>query len=160
MSGNQPTSSSTATCTHCQVNLVAGKNLSKNLIKKLQEAKQTLKYVLPVRTGKKEFCSEPCLTAYRKSQKAISSNAATNSTAKQPPRNSYNQSQSSTVQSHPKPGFKIKSTESSIETIQNLDPEQNGVASTSVEKAETSRNEPPSSPKKLGAVDSEVQIEF
>jgi len=121
MSGNQPTSSSTATCTHCQ------------------EAKQTLKYVLPVRTGKKEFCSEPCLTAYRKSQKAISSNAATNSTAKQPPRNSYNQSQSSTVQSHPKP-----------------DPEQNGVASTSVEKAETSRNEPPSSPKKLGAVDSET----
>ena len=30
-----------------------------------QEAKQTLKYVLPMPGSNKEFCSEPCLTAYR-----------------------------------------------------------------------------------------------
>jgi len=130
MSGNtnQPTSSSTATCTHCQ------------------EAKQTLKYVLPVPTGKKEFCSEPCLTAYRKSQKAISSNVASNSATKQKSNNnnnSYSQSQSSTTQPTPKP-----------------EPEQNGVASTSVDKAETSRNEPPSSPKKLSSVDSETSFSW
>jgi len=33
--------------------------------------------VLPVLGGKKEFCSEPCLTAYRKAQKAIN-NSSTN----------------------------------------------------------------------------------
>ena len=102
MSGNQPTSSSTATCTHCQVNVVRAKISQKNN-KNLQEAKQTLKYVLPVPTGKKEFCSELCLTDYRKSQKAISSNAATNSSAKPSPQITYNQSQSSTAQ--PKPGL-------------------------------------------------------
>lgn len=48
MSVNTPTSSSTPVCCHCQ------------------EAKQTLKYVLPVPSGKKEFCSESCLTGYRK----------------------------------------------------------------------------------------------
>ena len=52
MSANTPTSSSTPVCCHCQ------------------EAKQTLKYVLPVPGGKKEFCSESCLTGYRKSQKS------------------------------------------------------------------------------------------
>ena len=31
-----------------------------------------MKYVLPVPGGKKEFCSEPCLTSYRKAQKALS----------------------------------------------------------------------------------------
>ena len=51
MSANTPTSSSTPVCCHCQ------------------EAKQTLKYVLPVPGGKKEFCSESCLTGYRKGQK-------------------------------------------------------------------------------------------
>ena len=29
-----------------------------------------MKYVLPVQGGKKEFCSEPCLTSYRKASKA------------------------------------------------------------------------------------------
>ena len=48
MSANTPTSSSTPVCCHCH------------------EAKQTLKYVLPVPGGKKEFCSESCLTGYRK----------------------------------------------------------------------------------------------
>ena len=49
MSANTPTSSSTPVCCQCH------------------EAKQTLKYVLPVPGGKKEFCSESCLTAYRRS---------------------------------------------------------------------------------------------
>jgi hypothetical protein len=40
-----------------------------------QEPKQILKYVLPVPGGKKEFCCEPCLTAYRKAQKAIKNTA-------------------------------------------------------------------------------------
>ena len=31
----------------------------------LQEAKQTLKFILPMPGSNKEFCSEPCLTAYR-----------------------------------------------------------------------------------------------
>ena len=52
MSANTPTSSSTPVCCHCQ------------------EAKQTLKYVLPVPGGKKEFCSESCLTGHRKGQKS------------------------------------------------------------------------------------------
>ena len=57
MSANTPTSSSTSVCCHCH------------------EAKQTLKYVLPVPGGKKEFCSESCLTGYRK---AASTAAAAN----------------------------------------------------------------------------------
>jgi len=50
MSGNQPTSSSSPVCQQCQ------------------EPKE-LKYICPTASGKKEFCSEPCLTAYRKAQK-------------------------------------------------------------------------------------------
>lgn len=128
MSGNQPTSSITATCTHCQ------------------EAKQNLKYVLPVPTGKKEFCSEPCLTAYRKSQKAISSNANSNPATKSSTpnnNNNYNQSQSSSKVSQPKPGS-----------------EHNGDASTSVEKAGTSRAEPTSSPKKSNNIDFETSFSW
>jgi len=121
MSGNQPTSSSTATCAHCQ------------------EAKQTLKYVLPLNGGKKEFCSEPCLTAYRKSQKAISSNVGSN--AHQNNNNNNNNN-----------SYNIPNN-----TRVNSGPENNGDATTSgekgervqrAEKAETSRSEPPSSPKK------------
>lgn len=129
MSGNQPTSSITATCTHCQ------------------EAKQTLKYVLPVPTGKKEFCSEPCLTAYRKSQKAISSNANSNPPTKQPTssnnNNNYNQSQSTSKPPGSQPG-----------------PEHNGDASTSVEKSETPRHNPPSSPKKSNILDLETSFSW
>ena len=35
------------------------------MIPALQEAKQTLKFILPMPGSNKEFCSEPCLTAYR-----------------------------------------------------------------------------------------------
>lgn len=35
------------------------------------EQKQMLKYVFPTQEGKKEFCSEPCLMAYRKAQKTL-----------------------------------------------------------------------------------------
>ena len=34
-----------------------------------QERKQVLKYIFPTQGGKKEFCSVPCLTAYRQDQK-------------------------------------------------------------------------------------------
>ena len=34
-----------------------------------QERKQVLKYIFPTQDGKKEFCSVPCLTAYRQDQK-------------------------------------------------------------------------------------------
>jgi len=126
MSGNQPTSSITSTCTHCQ------------------EAKQTLKYVLPVQTGKKEFCSEPCLTAYRKSQKAISSNANSNLATNQPTTNNNNHhNQSPATSKHSHPG-----------------PKHNGDASTSGEKAATSRNEPPSSPKKSNNVEIETSFSW
>eukprot|EP00092_Neocalanus_flemingeri_P002642 GFUD01002830.1.p1 GENE.GFUD01002830.1~~GFUD01002830.1.p1 ORF type:complete len:941 (-),score=155.86 GFUD01002830.1:208-3030(-) len=129
MSGNHPTSSITATCTHCQ------------------EAKQTLKYVLPVKTGKKEFCSEPCLTAYRKSQKAISSNANSNS-----------------VTSHPNPPTTINTNNSHQPQVPSkhsqAGPEHNGDASTSVEKAETSRNEPPYSPKKSNNIEIETSFSW
>lgn len=58
MSANQPTSSSSPVCQQCQ------------------EPKE-LKYICPTASGKKEFCSEPCLTAYRKAQKtAGASNGA------------------------------------------------------------------------------------
>ena len=32
----------------------------------MEVAKEKLKYVLPVPGGKREFCSEPCLTQYRR----------------------------------------------------------------------------------------------
>ena len=34
-----------------------------------QEKKLVLKYIFPTQGGKKEFCSVPCLTAYRQDQK-------------------------------------------------------------------------------------------
>lgn len=51
-SPSQPTSSSCSSCTQCG------------------EAKERLLYVLPVPGGKKEFCSESCLTQHRRAQKA------------------------------------------------------------------------------------------
>ncbi|CAG5076575.1 Similar to Scm: Polycomb protein Scm (Drosophila melanogaster) [Cotesia congregata] len=39
---------------------------SKNSCTWCNETKQPLKYVLPTQHGKKEFCSESCLSAFRK----------------------------------------------------------------------------------------------
>ena len=44
-------------------NFTVSRNNNDELL--FQEAKQTLKYVLPMPGSNKEFCSEPCLTAYR-----------------------------------------------------------------------------------------------
>ena len=35
------------------------------------EKRNILPYVFPTQTGKKEFCSEPCLSSYRNAQKGI-----------------------------------------------------------------------------------------
>ena len=57
------------------------KKLNEKIVKiiNVQEPKQVLKYVLPMQGGKKEFCSEPCLTAYRK---AVKNNQKNNESAK------------------------------------------------------------------------------
>jgi len=65
MSGNQPTSSSSPVCQQCQ------------------EPKE-LKYICPTASGKKEFCSEPCLTAYRKAQKSASATPSNGSSPSAP----------------------------------------------------------------------------
>ena len=48
-----PTSSQLRSCQHCK------------------EQRAELRYVIPTQDGKKEFCSEPCLTSYRKAQRTI-----------------------------------------------------------------------------------------
>ena len=52
-----------------------------------QERKQVLKYIFPTQGGKKEFCSVPCLTAYRHDQKnksGVSTNVTAASTNNSP----------------------------------------------------------------------------
>jgi len=108
--GNVPTSSVTATCMQCQ------------------EAKQTLKYVLPMPGSNKEFCSEPCLTAYRKVQKQ-QSKAEASKAARSPQQEA--------------PRQEAKEDEVKEE------PKHNGDASTSGEKSSAPlRVDPPMSPKK------------
>jgi len=46
-----------------------------------KEQKAELRYVIPTQDGKKEFCSEPCLTSYRKAQRTIPTMANTPPTA-------------------------------------------------------------------------------
>ena len=58
-----PTSSQMRSCQHCK------------------EQKAELRYVIPTQDGKKEFCSEPCLTSYRKAQRTIPTMANTPPTA-------------------------------------------------------------------------------
>ena len=53
-----------------------------------QEKKQILKYIFPTQGGKKEFCSVPCLTAYRQDQKnrsGIGTNGTTTNTTNSSP---------------------------------------------------------------------------
>jgi len=109
--GNVPTSSVTATCMQCQ------------------EAKQTLKFILPMPGSNKEFCSEPCLTAYRKLQKQ-QSKAEASKAARVPPQGTSRQ----------------ESREDEVKE----EPKHNGDASTSGEKSSvpSTRSEPPLSPKK------------
>ena len=56
---------------------------SNNSLKQLQEPKE-LKYICPTASGKKEFCSEPCLTAYRKAQKSASATPSNGSSPSAP----------------------------------------------------------------------------
>ena len=74
-----------------------------------QERKQVLKYIFPTQGGKKEFCSVPCLTAYRQDQKnrnGVSTNvtAANSSTNSSPQTNGPNVKSPSlpTVETPPK----------------------------------------------------------
>lgn len=118
----QPTSSSTSVCTHCK------------------EAKQTLKYVIPVPGGKKEFCSESCLTAHRKSLKEA---AASNGDSE---RNSVNNDSES---------GNLDST-SSNEAIS--DKKDNDLASTSGERGD--RIDRPLSPRKSSSSSSDSEASF
>ena len=124
----QPTSSSTSKCNQCQ------------------EAKERLLYVLPVPGGKKEFCSEPCLTAYRRSLKA---NNVINATPHPvtPPNNSEAKSNHKDNISNSN-GVDTTSNNLSDNINKEEDKVQSYDASTSGERAETSKNDAPLSPRK------------
>ena len=123
----QPTSSSTSKCNQCQ------------------EAKERLLYVLPVPGGKKEFCSEPCLTAYRRSLKANNGISAT------PPATPTTISEVKSKDSLSNSGNGVDTTSSNVsDNTHNKDEDkvQSNDASTSGERAETSKNDAPLSPRK------------
>ena len=145
----QPTSSSTSKCNQCQ------------------EAKERLLYVLPVPGGKKEFCSEPCLTAYRRAQKAAASANSVNSAS------SNNTSGAATPTSAPPAvnGHKDNKDSSSnvgVDTTSanNSDSnksdkhDKNSDASTSEDKAETSKTDPLSPRKSSSSSDSEPSFSW
>ena len=122
MSANTPTSSSTPVCCHCQ------------------EAKQTLKYVLPVPGGKKEFCSESCLTGYRKGQKTNGEVDTSTSTS--------TSTSSSTAGQDSSASAPLSNGESKLEEVQDKPPPLSAEkerteedASTSSEKGETSKTD-------------------
>ena len=124
MSANTPTSSSTPVCCHCQ------------------EAKQTLKYVLPVPGGKKEFCSESCLTGYRKGQKT-NGEVDTFTSASTTASNSTSSSGQESSASPP-----LSNGDTKLEEVQDKPPPLSAEkdrteedASTSSEKGETSKTD-------------------
>ena len=136
MSSNQPqpTSSSTPTCTQCK------------------EAKQTLKYVLPVPGGKKEFCSESCLTSHRREQKSASSVS-----------NGLSNGSSSVKTTAISVDTSNDSTEEVINTEDKTNKNNDNIASTSGERAETSRedrHERPLSPRKSGSSSDDSESSF
>ena len=150
-SPSQPTSSSSSLCHQCG------------------EAKERLLYVLPVPGGKKEFCSESCLTQYRRAQKAAragqSNGSATPSTT--PSGGSVNGSNGDI--SGAVNGVDITSansdnlSDSSIkeEEKDHTGSEKSSDASTSSgDKAETSKNDATLSPRKSSSSSSDSDSSF
>ena len=111
-----PTSSWTSVCCQCQ------------------QAKERLGYIIPVPGGKKEFCSESCLTQHRRHQKAAADPAPAPAAAESVDTTSGN--------SEDRGGASGKDTDE-----QSL-AEKSSDASTSGDKAETSKNDAPLSPRK------------
>ena len=110
-----PTSSWTSVCCQCQ------------------EAKERLGYIIPVPGGKKEFCSESCLTQHRRQQKAAAA-APAPAAAESVDTTSGNSEE--------------RGEASGKETEQQSLAEKSSDASTSGDKAETSKNDAPLSPRK------------
>ena len=110
-----PTSSWTSVCCQCQ------------------EAKERLGYIIPVPGGKKEFCSESCLTQHRRQQKAAAA-APAPAAAESVDTTSGNSED--------------RGEASCKETDQQSLAEKSSDASTSGDKAETSKNDAPLSPRK------------
>ena len=48
-----------------------GLNMEAKTCNQCGEKRQRLDYVIPTQSGKREFCSEPCLSAYRNPQKGL-----------------------------------------------------------------------------------------
>lgn len=133
-SGNtsQPSSSSTSKCNQCQ------------------EAKERLLYVLPVPGGKKEFCCEPCLTAYRRQQKAANSSNGTASptAAASPSVSTVNGLSSSSNVGQSRVDTTSSNSDKNSDEDKDKSSDKTSDASTSSDKAETSKSESPLSPRK------------
>ena len=149
-SPSQPTSSSTSSCNQCG------------------EAKERLLYVLPVPGGKKEFCSEFCLTQHRRSQKAGQSiGTATPTTT---PSGGALNGMSRDINSASSAVNGVDTTSSNMSDImsdtsnkedeRDQSSEKSNDASTSGEKAETSKNDPTLSPRKSSSPSSDSDNSF
>ena len=75
------TSAATASSSSSSTSSVAAPTSSMRSCQHCKEQKAELRYVIPTQDGKKEFCSEPCLTSYRKAQRTIPTMANTPPTA-------------------------------------------------------------------------------
>merc|ERR550532_1950366 len=77
-----PTSAATASSSSSSsASSLAAPTSSMRSCQHCKEQKAELRYVIPTQDGKKEFCSEPCLTSYRKAQRTIPTMANTPPTA-------------------------------------------------------------------------------
>ena len=146
-SPSQPTSSSSSLCHQCG------------------EAKERLLYVLPVPGGKKEFCSEACLTQYRRAQKVARAGQSNGSST--PSSGSVNGSNGDI--SGAVNGVDITSANSDTlsdssnkeEEKDNQGSEKSSDASTSSGvKAETSKNDATLSPRKSSSPSSDSDNSF
>ena len=138
-SPSQPTSSSCSSCTQCG------------------EAKERLLYVLPVPGGKKEFCSEACLTQHRRAQKAA--RAGQSNGPATPSGGAVSNGDSSRAVNGvdtTSANSDTMSVSSNKEEEKEQSREKSSDASTSSgDKAETSKNDAPLSPRKSSSSDSD-----
>ena len=138
-SPSQPTSSSCSSCTQCG------------------EAKERLLYVLPVPGGKKEFCSETCLTQHRRAQKAA--RAGQNNGTATPSGGAV----SNGVSNRAVNGVDTTSANSDTMSVSSNKEEEKApsrekssdASTSSGDKAETSKNDAPLSPRKSSSSDSD-----
>ena len=147
-SQSQPTSSSCSSCTQCG------------------EAKERLLYVLPVPGGKKEFCSEACLTQHRRAQKAARTGQSNGSAT--PSGGTASGSSGGGAISRAVNGVDTTSANSdniSVSANKEEEKEQSrekssDASTSSGDKAETSKNDATLSPRKSSSSSSDLDNSF